>query len=352
VVDGAGQIFYANGDIRRIDLDGTLTTIVGAVHPIGPGPFAAAKLYASRALVALPDDKLVSVGDFGRALLLDGVAETVDVVMGHPNGRPEVASQARYAPLLDDARGVAYDPVAQTLVITEYGSHALRVIGLDVDHDGVVDDAALWTNTRIPTALSGPAGIAYDATTQSFVVVDEDAACVRRVGRDGSVQATLLGRCGATGSFAGFLDGPSQVAVSPTTGAVYVSDTNNNRVLRVRGGELSVVLGDGSVSSAGTGRPARRFPVNAPRQLAVDVHGNLFVRSTTSVRLIANVDGDADADGDDEVSTIYAGDDRKNFPESDSLCLQALALVGDAAYVADACQGFVVRVKPSVAATP
>lgn len=106
---------------------------------------------------------------------------------------------------------------------------------------------------------------------------------------------------------------------------------------------FDVVVGDGSVSSAGEGRPARLFPVNAPRGLGVDRFGNLWVTSTTTVRLIANIDGDDDADGDDLVLTPYGAGDRVDFPEADSFCLEALAVVDDGIYVADACQGFLVR---------
>jgi sugar lactone lactonase YvrE len=351
VVDAQGNAFFltqfgGTSQLRRVDAGGTLTTVVGAVHPAGPGPFASAKLYASRALAALPDERLVSVGDFGRALALDLAEEQVDVVTGYPEGSPAAAAQARFAPLFDDARGVAFDPVAHALVITEHGAGSLRVVDVDADDDGAVDDADRWTSATVATELSGPAGIAYDATTQTFVVVDEAAACVRRLARDGTAGAVLVGRCGAPGSFDGQLDGPTHVAVSPSTGAVYVSDTGNHRVVRAQGDVVAVVVGDGSVSSAGEGRPARRFPVNAPGQLALDAHGNLFVTSTTTVRLVANVDGDADADGDDAVVTVYGGDARTAFPESDSRCLQALALVGDDVYVADACQGFVLRVQP------
>jgi hypothetical protein len=130
-------------------------------------------------------------------------------------------------------------------------------------------------------------------------------------------------------------------------------------VLRVDDVGVSVVLGDGSVSSAGEGSPADLFPVNAPRQLALDEFGNLYVSSTTSIRQVANVDnddgddgddGDDDADGDDRVSTIFGGGDRDEAPESDTFCLHALALGPDGAvYAGDACQGFLVRVAPVTA---
>ncbi|MFZ9888165.1 MAG: hypothetical protein ACO3JL_11745 [Myxococcota bacterium] len=129
------------------------------------------------------------------------------------------------------------------------------------------------------------------------------------------------------------------------SGAVYMSDTDNHRVLRVGSdGHGTLVVGDGSVSSAGEGSPARLFPVQAPKQLALDAYGNLYITSTTSVRLAANVDGDADADGDDPVTTVFGGGDRLRFPKSDAFCLSALTLDDDGVvYVADACQGYLVK---------
>jgi cysteine-rich repeat protein len=345
-VDRQGRVYVVDsllGALRRVDNDGTIATVLGGVHPPGPGPFDAAKLYPARALVALHDERLVSVGALDRVLLLDGVTRRVEVVVGYPDASPGVQGRARYAPPLSDARGAALDPDARLLFVTEHDTATLRVVDLDVDDDGVLDDAAAWTSVTLPTVLEGPAGLAWDAATQTLVVADEDAACVRRIGRDGIVLATLAGRCGVRGSFPGLLDAPTHVAVAPTTGVVYVSDTGNNRVLRVQGGGATVVLGDGSTSSAGEGEPARRFPVQRPGQIALDDVGNLFVTSTTSVRMVVNVDGDADVDGDDRVLTIYGGRERTAFPESSSLCLSALAARGDDVFVADACQGFVVR---------
>jgi hypothetical protein len=185
-----------------------------------------------------------------------------------------------------------------------------------------------------------------------LIVADVLAHCVRRVSRSGEVLGTILGNCGIPGVLPGFLNRPSHVAVS-STGAVYIADTGNNRVLRVDPVDavgVSVVLGDGSVSSAGEGSPADLFPVNAPRQLALDEFGNLYVSSTTSIRQVANVDGDDDADGDDRVSTIFGGGERDEAPESDTFCLHALALGPDGAvYAGDACQGFLVRVAPDTA---
>jgi DNA-binding beta-propeller fold protein YncE len=212
---------------------------------------------------------------------------------------------------------------------------------------GRVSPAASWTTTTVETTLTGPAGLALEHGSDAIIIADESGQGIRRVRRDGRLLGTILGSCGVPGSLPGFLNRPSDVLVSPTTGALYVADTGNHRVLRVENGVASTVIGEGSVSSAGEGSPARQFPVNAPRNLAMDIFGNLYVASTTTLRLIANVDGDDDADGDDSVSTIFGGGDRLRFPESDSFCLNAVAVHEDGkVYAADACQGFLVEVSP------
>jgi cysteine-rich repeat protein len=351
-VDPTGRVVFVEPSanrIRRVERDGTMVTIAGAAHPVGPGQRHRARLYASEAMVALPTASsrqdavdLISVGAFGRAVRVgdDGVG----VVMGYESSAATAQGQAAYAPLLQGARGVALDPLALRLLVTEHDSGRLRVIGLDGDGDRFVDESSAWTHTTVDTDLVGPSGIAYQPFEDVFLVVDEDDHCVRRVDVDGVVQETQYGRCGTAGTFPGYLNRPTHVAVSNRTGAVYIADTGNNRVLRVAYGSAQLVLGDGSVSSAGEGSPARRFPVHAPRQVALDALGNLYVASTTTVRLVANVDGDQDADGDDRVFTIFGGGDRTTFPESDAFCIHSLALDDTGrVYAADACQGFVVE---------
>ena len=191
-------------------------------------------------------------------------------------------------------------------------------------------------------------GIAFDPTADAFIVVDRDEHCVRRVDRGGAAVATLAGHCGEPGDRVDFLNDPTHAIRSPASGAPYVADTGNHRVLRIDGDEAAVVVGDGSVSSAGEGRPARSFPVNAPCQLGLDPYGNLYVASTTTVRPVENVDGDVDADGDDRVATLFGGGARDAFPESDTFCLGALIVADDGSIAAaDACQGFAVRVTPT-----
>ncbi len=350
-VDRSGRVLIGDDGscrVRLLALDGTVSTVLGPVNPPGPGPTATARLYPTSALVALPDQTLIGVGETARLQRINLAAQRVEVVAGYEDAASSAHGRASFSPLLHDAHAMVFDPVAVAIVVPQPAAR-LRVIGLDSDLDGTIDEPSRWTNTEVSTTHPvGTAGIAYDESSDTFLIVDAADHCVRRVGRDGRVSDDILGVCGTPGIFAGFLNEPTHVVISPRTGALYVADTGNHRVLRVIDGSAEVVVGDGSVSSAGEGSPARLFPVNAPRQLALDFWGNLYVASTTTVRFVANVDGDDEADGDDQVATIFGGGARAAFPESDAMCVGALALHDGDVFVADACQGFLVKIDPRV----
>jgi len=352
VVDGVvptgdgGFVAVVGADrIIRVVPDGTLHSIAGPIHPRGPGPFGRARLYGPHAILPLDDERLLTVGGAGRMMLVDLARGVVDVVAGFDNASPGVTDQARFAPLLEEPRGLAFLPDTRTLVVANLGNPTLRLVETDRDADGEPDDVGAWQMSRLAVGLVAPAGITADPSTGGFLVADAGAHCVVALDADFAVVDTIAGACGQPGNVSGFLNAPASAIRSPS-GAVYVADTGNHRVLRVDDAGLTTVIGDGSPSSAGAGQPARQFPVRSPRQLALDEHGNLFVTSTTTVRLIANVDGDVDADGDDLVSTIFGGGERATFPESDALCVNALTLDGrGGVFVADACQGFLVRLE-------
>ncbi|MDP2342196.1 MAG: hypothetical protein Q8O67_14665 [Deltaproteobacteria bacterium] len=338
-VDAGGRVLIGGETlVRLIDDDGVITTVAGPLHPRGPGPAPLAQLFAPHDLLSVgAAGPVLSLGTFGRVLGVQ--AGNVAVVVGYD--LPALSPLARFA----ETRAylaMAWDDVGRRVFILDQSG--LAVVDVDVDDDGVVDDPARWTAAH---AVRRPdtyelAGLAYDPSSDTLVVADTNEHCVRRLNFQDAERETVLGVCGARGSFEGFLDSPSDVVVGPL-GVVYVSDTLNNRVFRVDDDGPTLVLGDGSRSSGGEGSPAAGFPVDSPGQLALDSRGNLFLTSRTTVRAVVNVDGDDDADGDDRVITVF-GRERAAFPESLSLCLSGLTLVDDERLqVADSCQGFMVE---------
>ncbi len=74
--------------------------------------------------------------------------------------------------------------------------------------------------------FDGPAGVAVDPTTGDVYVTDTENHRVQKFDADG----TFLAKWGSEGTGNGQFDYPEAVAVDPTTGDVYVADTRNHRV--------------------------------------------------------------------------------------------------------------------------
>jgi len=102
------------------------------------------------------------------------------------------------------------------------------------------------------------------------------------------------------------------------------------------------VLGDGVSGSSGEGTPANTFPVREPRGLACDSAGNLFVTSSTVVRLLP-ADAAGVVDGSGAVQTIYGKAPRIAFPAAVTFCLTGLAVIdAEPIQVADSCTGLLI----------
>ena len=208
-----------------------------------------------------------------------------------------------------------------------------------------IDDEVPWRNLWGMTAANDP---------EYLFVADAGAACIRRIRKDGKPAGVVYGVCGEPGVAIELLHVPADVLFSPFSGALYIADSANHRVLRLSNpaGEepwlTELVVGDGTPSSAGRGQPADRFPVESPSSLGMDDWGNLYIASDTTVRVVANVDGDEDADGDDLVMNVLDVSHPLLQDLGSPDCMSALTLddQGDL-YVSDRCEGFIMKLSPT-----
>ena len=81
--------------------------------------------------------------------------------------------------------------------------------------------------------------------------------------------------------------GARAVALAPD-GSLYIMERQGSSVRRVRDGIIETVAGTGARGYAGDGHDARQAVFNAPKEMAVDAAGNVFIVDTENhvIRLI------------------------------------------------------------------
>ena len=365
--DALGRLYMTetdDGNVRRLTTGGILTTFLGAIDPQGVGPFAQGRLADPRALAAMPGAMLVAAGTSGTVEAAVTATSSTEVVIGRYPQLTATGSSARFRDqTFGTITGVAYDSTGY-IYLTESSSNRIHVVT-------VVDPADVDTWTIAPLANAAgtpgfaegaastarfldPTGLYFDPTARQLYVADTGNHVVRAIdlstGVAGATVRTIAGAAQTRGYFGD--GGPAtaaelylpQALVGCANGDLFIADTGNNRVRRIAAGtgEITTVLGEGVAASSGEGSPASDFPVDAPLGLACDTRGNVFVTSTTTVRLLPS-DANGVVDGTKDVQTIYGAAPRSTFPSSVTSCLTGIAVVDSSTVeVADSCTGLLV----------
>lgn len=332
--DAAGHVYVADRNnlrIRKIDLDGVVTTIAGG----GTRSETAAE--------GFPALELNGAGTVGLAIHPDGtlyftgtrVVWQIDVdgilrrIAGNftfgDSGDGGPARSARVNP----TRGIAIDATGRVfigdsetwrvryvdpagLIHPLGGNNRLYYSGdggpataaqldypWDVANDGaggfyvvegrrarhVAPDGTITTRAALPTLSVDvlPGG--------DLVFADADAHQVKRLHADGTITA-IAGRAGQ-GGFSGdggaatsaTLNRPSDVTVA-ADGSIYVADHQNNRIRRIDpNGTISTVAGSGATGVDADGIPATQARLSAPQHVGVDADGNVYFAEAGSYRV-------------------------------------------------------------------
>ena len=241
-----GTIFIAdsaNGRIRSVASDGTITTVAGngSIPPI--------EVPAPAAVAAAPSGDLY-FSDTSRhrvrRISPGGIVTTAaGTGAGGFDGDAGPAANAQ----LDLPTGLAVDG-SGNLFIADSGNNRIRKVSSDGKISTVFGDGAAAT-------LGLPTGLSLDAAGNLYVT-EIGSNRVRKVAPNGS--ASVLASTG--------LSAPSAVAVG-ADGTVYVCDTGNNRV---------VAIANGATRTVATGKN--------PAGVAVDASGNVWYADTGADRLV------------------------------------------------------------------
>ena len=283
--------------IRRIDTQGTITTIAGNGGALPSASRTAAEIH----FLAETDGKIVAAGN------------SLNVT----NGNPRIGS---LYPLFTD-------------IIGEIDrSGGFRVIAGST-RGGYAGDGG----PAVTASLARPLGIAVDASGNLYVA-DSGNNVIRRVGASGGITTVAgTGDSGYAGdggpATAAKFFAPYDLAIA-RDGTLYVADTYNHRVRKVdTSGRISTIAGTGTAGFTGDGGPGTAAQLNEPRGLWLDSGGQLYIADSANnrIRLLS-------ASG--TISTI-AGDGGTQQLQRPS----AVTVGSDGVYIADTGNHRVVRRK-------
>jgi uncharacterized protein (TIGR03437 family) len=309
--DPAGNLYIAdlgNGRVRKVSVTGVIQTVAGggafpATSQGQGGPATSAQLIQPRN-VTLDTAGSLYISDFGAnqvyCVASDG---TLTLVAGTGVAGFSGDSTSALLAELSAPAGLAIDAYGE-LYIADSGNNRVRKV-----YNGVIITVF---NTPGPTGLAlASTGTLYIAASSYFGTLSQqipgissavDVALdhagdlyatsgvfVMEIPAGGSIVTTglvaIIAGSGAPPNFGGDngpataaqLDSPSSVAMD-SSGNWYIADTANNRIRMVTpAGVISTIAGTATAGSTGDNGPASAAELNAPRGLAFDIFGNLYV---------------------------------------------------------------------------
>ena len=279
-VDSQGKVYVADtgNHCIRIIHQGQVATFAGSlVAGQLDGKAWLARFSAPRG-VAVDALGRIYVADTGNHRIRVIEAGQVDTMAGTTKGfKDGAASQARF----NNPYDVALDST-NMIYVADHGNHAVRVV--QAGQVGTVAGMGWpgYKNGPVNTArFFYPGAVAVDLTGDVYVS-DTGNNRIRFISGG---QVTTL-----SGSSYGFMDGSLSAArfryprgLVAAGGDLYVADNSNNRVRLVSGGKVSTYAGQGTANFADGLHTVAMF--NNPYSLARDSMGRVYVADATNNRI-------------------------------------------------------------------
>jgi len=297
-VDAFDNLFIAdsgNNRIREVDNSSMIATVAGN----GIAGYSGDGGAATNA--SLDDPDAVAVDQFGNLFIADlgnNCIRRVDIngiittVAGNGSAAYSGDGGAATNASLDDPYGVTVDASGNLFIADTFNSRVRKV-----DTNGIITtvagtgsagysgDGGAATNAN----LDQPYGVAVDGLGNLFIA-DLGNNCIRKANTNGII-TTVAGNgspgYSGDGGWAtnAILDEPYGVALDDL-GNLFIADTLNNRVREVDpSGIITTVAGNGATNYSGDGGTATNASLNEPFGVTVDGLGNLFIADTDHNRI-------------------------------------------------------------------
>jgi sugar lactone lactonase YvrE len=344
-VDGGGNVYFTSSNaVFKMSSSGTLTLVAGTgrMGYAGDGGSAIKAQFNNPQGVAVDFKGNIYVADTGNSLIRiitsDGNINLFAgyVAYGLPTSGYDGDGGPANSAQLQLPAGIAVDG-AGNLYIADSANNAIRkvtsdgnintIAGLGPNAPGFSGDGAAATVAN----LYGPLDVTVDKSNNVYIA-DTNNAIVRKITSDGNIN-TIAGSTaiksnvvtiafGYSGDGAGAtlakLAGPAGVAVD-SSGNLYIATYADNRIRKVDStNNITTFAGNSGYGFAGDAGPAINAQLSAPRGIAVDSSGNIYLadRWNNRIRKIAsgtlstiagNGQGNFGGDGGAAASAQFSG---------------------------------------------
>lgn len=175
--------------------------------------------------------------------------------------------------------GIAPDPNSNAVYIADYNNHrVMKYVSGNLTGSVAAGGNGLGTNN---TQLSRPAGIVFDPSTNSLIIVNFGASnIVRWVLGDNKWTIVAGNSNGLNGNTSTLLDHPTSVIYDPM-GNMYVADMFNHRIQMYLVGQTNATTIAGVSSQLGNNSTMLYYPVS----MVLDNQLNLYVTDSFNQRI-------------------------------------------------------------------
>jgi uncharacterized protein (TIGR03437 family) len=283
-VDSSGNIYiaeYGTNRIRKVDSSGKITTAIGDGNQgfAGDGGPANKVEMSGPTAVAVDSSGNIYFADSRNNRIRKLAGGNVTTIVGNGlvsysgDGGPATRAQ------LNAPQGVAVDAVG-ILYVADTSNNVVRKVAANGSISNFAGNASPGSNSDGSAAtsaqLNGPQGVAVDGSGNVFIA-DTLNNKIRKVATNGNISTF--------GSSANLV-APYGVATD-AAGNVYVAEFGGNRVRKISadGGTVTTIAGNGNQGYSGDGGNPATAMLNAPKGVAVDSVGNIYIADSANNRV-------------------------------------------------------------------
>jgi sugar lactone lactonase YvrE len=291
--DGQGNLYLVdtgNNEIRKISSNGIITLVAGtgALGSSGDGGAATSATLNAPQGIAVDAAGNLYIADTGnnKIRFVDTSTGLISTLAGTGTAGYTGDYGTAAAATFNHPSGLFITP-AGVLYMADTGNNVVRMIGLHstmvTTFAGTGTAGSLGDGANSALAqLSAPQGVAADASGNVYIA-DTGNNKIREVNPVATI-STIVGQ--ATAGFNG--DGQASTAqlsaptglILDSAGNLYMSDSGNNRVRVISGGQIVTIAGTGTAAATGDGASSDTAAVSSPHGVALDALGNLYILDT------------------------------------------------------------------------